>query len=179
MIETQITAPQGKILDSDSIRETLHKGLAGKFSGQSVLVLIPDHTRSLPLPQLFRILVETLEDAKALLDKLITANPKLRFTIVNTNGAEVSPTLYDAPRDEIPDVCAVCFAPADPLSFNDSAGGWICERCQAEYTEPTATAKQVLDRLNYLIDLGAYNSDKTQLLKNAKRAVMQVLDIDA
>lgn len=53
-------------LDSDSIRETLARGLAGKFSGQKVLVLIPDHTRSLPLPFLFKTLVELLSDAQHL-----------------------------------------------------------------------------------------------------------------
>ena len=38
----------------------------GKFQNQSVLVLIPDHTRSLPLPFLFRALVDVLHDAKQL-----------------------------------------------------------------------------------------------------------------
>ncbi|MGQ9768401.1 MAG: lactate racemase domain-containing protein, partial [Anaerolineae bacterium] len=33
---------------------------------QQVLVLLPDHTRSLPLPALFRLLVEVLHDARAL-----------------------------------------------------------------------------------------------------------------
>ena len=50
-------------LASDSIRETLAQGLAGRFTGQKVLVLIPDHTRSLPLPFLFRTLVDVLADA--------------------------------------------------------------------------------------------------------------------
>jgi nickel-dependent lactate racemase len=42
--------------------EVLTKGLGGKFTGQKVLVLIPDHTRSLPLPELFRMVVEVLHD---------------------------------------------------------------------------------------------------------------------
>jgi len=61
----QNIAPSG-FLASDSIRETLAQGLAGKFTGQKVLVLIPDHTRSLPLPFLFKNLVEILWDAKVL-----------------------------------------------------------------------------------------------------------------
>ena len=42
------------------------QGLAGRFTGQKVLVLIPDHTRSLPLPMLFRLVVEILHDARQL-----------------------------------------------------------------------------------------------------------------
>lgn len=41
-------------------------GLAGIFSNAKVLVLIPDHTRSLPLPFLFRVLVEALNDTRQL-----------------------------------------------------------------------------------------------------------------
>jgi nickel-dependent lactate racemase len=46
--------------------ETLTKGLGGKFSGQKVLVLIPDHTRSLSLSELFRMVVEVLHDVREL-----------------------------------------------------------------------------------------------------------------
>jgi nickel-dependent lactate racemase len=51
-------------LSPESIRETIAQGLAGKFTGQKVLILIPDHTRSLPLPFLFRTLVDLLFDTK-------------------------------------------------------------------------------------------------------------------
>jgi len=54
------------LLSKETIRETLEKGLAGKFVNQKVLALIPDHTRSLPLPFLFRALVEILRDARQL-----------------------------------------------------------------------------------------------------------------
>jgi len=57
---------QTGLLDLDVIRETLTQGLDGCFSGQSVLILIPDHTRSLPLPQLFRMVVEILTDVNQL-----------------------------------------------------------------------------------------------------------------
>lgn len=65
MIDIQAIAPFG-LLSDEEIRETLEKGLGGKFSGNKILVLIPDHTRSIPLPHLFRYLVEILHDTKQL-----------------------------------------------------------------------------------------------------------------
>jgi nickel-dependent lactate racemase len=62
----QAIAPEGKLLKEQEIIETLHKGLDGQFAHQKVLVLIPDHTRSLPLPFLFRSLVEILHNTKQL-----------------------------------------------------------------------------------------------------------------
>ncbi|MBG0787538.1 MAG: DUF2088 domain-containing protein [Anaerolineaceae bacterium] len=53
-------------LPESRINEVIHQGLQGKFSRQKVLVLIPDHTRSLPLPMLFRMVVETLSDVDQL-----------------------------------------------------------------------------------------------------------------
>ncbi|NMB87909.1 MAG: DUF2088 domain-containing protein [Chloroflexi bacterium] len=57
--------PDG-LLTEDDIRATLSAGLCGRFDGQKVLVLIPDHTRSLPMPILFRMLVEILSAARQL-----------------------------------------------------------------------------------------------------------------
>lgn len=65
MLDAQIISQTG-LLSRSAIRETLEKGLAGKFTGEKVLVLIPDHTRSLPLPDLFRMVVEILQDARQL-----------------------------------------------------------------------------------------------------------------
>jgi len=65
MIKSQAIAENG-LLSHDIIRATLEKGLAQEFVGQKMLVLIPDHTRSLPLPFLFRSLVDVLHDAKQL-----------------------------------------------------------------------------------------------------------------
>jgi len=65
MIKSQAIADKG-LLSQDVIRAALEKGLVGEFVGQKVLVLIPDHTRSLPLPFLFRSLVEILHDTKQL-----------------------------------------------------------------------------------------------------------------
>ena len=64
-MQAQSVAATG-LLSGDAIRETLERGLAGRFRGQRVLVLIPDHTRSLPLPLLFRELVRVLADTAQL-----------------------------------------------------------------------------------------------------------------
>lgn len=57
---SQVMAPAGELLSAGQIQKAFEP-LQGRFSGQKVLVLIPDHTRTLPLPQLFRMLVEALE----------------------------------------------------------------------------------------------------------------------
>lgn len=66
MIVAQAVAPADQLLSDDTIQQTLHQGLEGKFNGEKVLVLIPDHTRTIPLPQLFRYLVDILQAAKQL-----------------------------------------------------------------------------------------------------------------
>jgi lactate racemase len=66
MINSQAIAPQGKLLTQDEIRNTLCRALERRFTHQRVLVLIPDHTRSLPLAPLFRALVEILHDTRQL-----------------------------------------------------------------------------------------------------------------
>ncbi|MEM6282772.1 MAG: lactate racemase domain-containing protein [Chloroflexota bacterium] len=65
-ISAQATAPANTLLAADDIRETLETGLAGEYSGKRVLILIPDHTRTIPLPQLFRMLADVLHDAAKL-----------------------------------------------------------------------------------------------------------------
>ena len=52
MIYSQAYSPGGS-LDESTIQETLVRGLEGQFTNQKVLALIPDHTRTLPLPALF------------------------------------------------------------------------------------------------------------------------------
>ena len=66
MIRSQAIASENQLLAEQDIYEVLQKGLNGQFKQQKVLVLIPDHTRSLPLPYLFRSLVEILHDVKQL-----------------------------------------------------------------------------------------------------------------
>lgn len=63
MIVAQAVAGVNDLLSDDVIRQTLHAGLEGELTGSKVLVLIPDRTRTIPLPQLFRYLVEVLRDA--------------------------------------------------------------------------------------------------------------------
>ncbi len=65
MIIEQSVAQAG-LLSYDTIQNTLAHGLSGKYAKQKVLVLIPDHTRSLPLPLLFRSVVNLLHDTRQL-----------------------------------------------------------------------------------------------------------------
>jgi nickel-dependent lactate racemase len=58
-------APDGVTLPHDQVRALLHDAVAGRHDGQRVLVLIPDHTRSLPLPMLFDALADALRGARA------------------------------------------------------------------------------------------------------------------
>jgi nickel-dependent lactate racemase len=60
MLQAKATASIGRPLADDEVHNTLSSALARQFTNQRVLVLIPDHTRSLPLPFLFRSLVEVL-----------------------------------------------------------------------------------------------------------------------
>ena len=66
MLNAQAIAPNGQSLSDETIRETIEEGLRGKFTGARVLALIPDHTRTVPLPQLFPMLIEALDDTKQL-----------------------------------------------------------------------------------------------------------------
>lgn len=66
MLISQKIAPTNQTLTEHEIRQTLSQALEKQFTNQRVLVLIPDHTRSLPLPFLFRALVEILRDTKQL-----------------------------------------------------------------------------------------------------------------
>lgn len=62
MLYAHAAANTGSLSD-DVVRETVARGLSGRFTGQRVLVLIPDHTRTVPLAPLFRATVEALHDA--------------------------------------------------------------------------------------------------------------------
>src|SRR5574339_595159 len=65
MLQTKATTLDGQSLSAHDIRNSLSV-LERQFTHQRVLVLIPDHTRSLPLPLFFRSLVDTLDDVKQL-----------------------------------------------------------------------------------------------------------------
>ncbi len=66
MIQTQTMTVPGKLLTEEEIQGKLAQAFHNQFTNQRVLVLIPDHTRSLPLPFLFRTLVEVLHDTRQL-----------------------------------------------------------------------------------------------------------------
>lgn len=66
MLQTQAIAPPGQFLTEHEIRQNLTQALEDRFTGQRLLLLIPDHTRSLPLPFLFRALVEILHHTRQL-----------------------------------------------------------------------------------------------------------------
>lgn len=63
MIAARAVAPLGCVLEAREIRRTLGAGLGDVARSGRILVLIPDHTRTLPLPMLFRELCELLGDA--------------------------------------------------------------------------------------------------------------------
>ena len=65
MIDAKNSTESGR-LNQNSIYQTLAQGLANKFSNKKCLLLIPDHTRSLPLPKLFKMLVEILDETSQL-----------------------------------------------------------------------------------------------------------------
>lgn len=66
MLLSQAASAPGQTLSAETLLATLQRGLGGRFRGQRVLALIPDHTRSLPLPFLFRAVVEILSDVRQL-----------------------------------------------------------------------------------------------------------------
>jgi len=65
MVLVQAMSQSGALM-SVEVSEALAQGLGGRFTGQRVLVLIPDHTRTLPLPELFRMVVGILHDVRRL-----------------------------------------------------------------------------------------------------------------
>jgi lactate racemase len=102
MIHSQAIASANNLLSHEQIIRALDEGLDGNFRNQRVLVLIPDHTRSLPLPFLFRSLVDVLYETKQLdfmvalgthpplseesLNKLVGISVKERMTIFKHVG---------------------------------------------------------------------------------------------
>jgi nickel-dependent lactate racemase len=66
MLNTQLIAPPGQHLANNEITNLLARALEKQFTNQRVMVLIPDHTRSLPLVFLFHTLTDILSDAAKL-----------------------------------------------------------------------------------------------------------------
>jgi nickel-dependent lactate racemase len=59
-------AENGEFLSQETVRATLEQGLGGRFKNARVLVLIPDHTRTIPMKMLFPLVVELLSDTRQL-----------------------------------------------------------------------------------------------------------------
>lgn len=67
-----IVAPQHSLLEPKVISDFVKECCAdGKFSGQKVLLIIPDQTRTAPVGLLFRAIHETLSPSAAALDILV------------------------------------------------------------------------------------------------------------
>lgn len=66
MIQAKKIARDSDQLSENEIQQILHQALEKQFTNQHLLVLIPDHTRTIPLPMLFRLLVELLHDTRRL-----------------------------------------------------------------------------------------------------------------
>ena len=136
-------------LSPDLMLNTIHSCLAGQFRNRRVLVLIPDHTRSLPLPFLFRVLIEVLHNAKQLdfmvalgthpmlsndeINKLvgITTDERMsefkRIGLLNHawNDPNALTTLGEMKQDEIREIAGKSWHPSLPnqvdISINKAA----------------------------------------------------------
>ncbi|MHB1295810.1 MAG: lactate racemase domain-containing protein [Anaerolineae bacterium] len=70
-----------RLLEEAEVRAVFHDGLTQLgLRGKRVLVIIPDGTRSLPMPLCFRLLTEYLEGVAAKLDFLIALGTHLRMS---------------------------------------------------------------------------------------------------
>lgn len=65
MIYSQASKASG-LLNASEIRSVFTQGLSGRFVNQKVLALIPDSTRSMPMKEVFPIIVEILREASQL-----------------------------------------------------------------------------------------------------------------
>ena len=62
-VRVAAVGPPDGTLPPDQVRAALTDGLAGRHVGERVLVLVPDHTRTAPLPFLVEVLNDVLADA--------------------------------------------------------------------------------------------------------------------
>ena len=107
----QAVAPAQQLLSEEQINQTLHKALAGNYPNEKLLILIPDHTRTIPLPALFKQLTHLLNDAKQLtfmvalgthpalnddqLNKLVGITPQQRHELESRNVRIVNHAWYE------------------------------------------------------------------------------------
>lgn len=62
-VRVAAVGPPDGTLPPDQVRAAITDGLAGRHVGERVLVLVPDHTRTAPLPFLVEVLNDVLADA--------------------------------------------------------------------------------------------------------------------
>ncbi len=136
MLTAQKITQPGQLLTEYEIRNTLTTALEKRFANQRLLVLIPDHTRSLPLPFLLRALVEILHDAKQLdfmvalgthpalsaeyLNKLVGITSAERASLATGKGfgaISVSPLQNPLPHPLYPPVQLLNHAWDDPTAL--------------------------------------------------------------
>lgn len=65
-VRASAVAASDRVLDDDTVRRVLADGLGGRHRGERVLVLVPDHTRTAPLPLIVATLNEVLGDSAAI-----------------------------------------------------------------------------------------------------------------
>lgn len=89
----QATAAPGSILTDQQVHDTLAAAFTGRYTDRRVLVLIPDATRTVPLPQLFRHLTRILRDARQLtfMSALGTHTPLTDEELLRLVGADELP----------------------------------------------------------------------------------------
>jgi nickel-dependent lactate racemase len=160
MVDAWVVAETGLLTD-DQIMEALTKGLSGKFTGQKVLVLIPDHTRSLPLPELFRMVVAVLHDVRVLnfmvalgthpgyseegLNRLVGVTAEERATTYKhvglLNHAWTDPAVLTSlgviELDEIKQLAGPNYHPSLPTEINIRINKAVCEHDQLIIVGPT------------------------------------------
>lgn len=92
---SQAQSSRDDLLTQDTISQSLYRALEKRYSEQKVLIIIPDHTRSLPIADLFPTLVDVLHDAVKLdfLVALGTHPPLSQAQLHNLVG------ISDAERD--------------------------------------------------------------------------------
>ena len=114
MLTSQAIATPGSQLSERQTLEALHKGLDRQFANCKVLVLIPDHTRSLPLPFLFRALVDILNDTRQL-DFMVALGTHLPLSNESLN--QLVGITTEERRDKYPKIGLVNHAWDDPSAL--------------------------------------------------------------
>lgn len=96
-IDAALYAEPDTALDRATVTRVVGDALRGRHTGQRVLVIVPDHTRSVPLPLLLEALLEGLADADAIdiLIALGTHPPLSRAAIIGLVGERVSAATRD------------------------------------------------------------------------------------